>query len=295
MVELDAVALELARRYLPAERTAGLDDTRVRLVVGDPRRFLERAAAYDAILVGVADPDSGQTNRFYTREFFATCARHLTERGVLGLRLRSAENFWTPRLAGHLASIDRALRAAFSDVLFLPGTTDVVLASPAALPRDADILIHRFQARALTARLVSPVYLRYLMTNDRVAEMAARLAATPAPANSDARPVCYAQAAGLWLTRLFPSLGFLDASAVAGRGALSGLALGVPLLVALGGWLTRRRPALRRLGVACVAGLSGMVSEGVVILHFQAQRGALFQDLGVLLTAPMASIACDRL
>jgi spermidine synthase len=291
VVELDAVALELARRYLPSERTAALDDARVHLVIGDPRRFLERAASYDAILIGIADPDSGQTNRFYTREFFAACARHLTERGVLGLRLRSAENFWTPRLAAHLASIDHALRTAFSDVLFLPGTTDVVLASPAALPRDADTLVHRFQARALSARLISPVYLRYLMTNDRVVEMAARLAATAAPANSDARPVCYAQAAGLWLTRLFPPLGFVDARAAAGRGAFSGIAFGVLLLVALGAWLTRCRPALRRLGIACVAGLSGMVVEGVVILHFQAQRGALFQDLGVLLTAFMAGLA----
>lgn len=295
VVELDPVALMLAQRFLPVERTAALADARVRLVVDDPRRFLERAPVYDAILIGVGDPDSGQANRFYTREFFSACARHLTERGVLGLRLRSAENLWTPQLAWHLASIDHALRAAFSDVLFLPGTSNVVLASRAALPRAATVFSERFRARALSASLVSPAYLTYLLTNDRVAEMEQRLAATPAPANSDAQPVCYAQAAGLWLARLFPSLGFVDGGLVAGRGALFCLAIGAPLLVALAAVFARRRRGLRRLVLAGVAGLSGMAVECVVLLHFQAKQGALFRDLGVLLTAFMAGLACGAL
>jgi spermidine synthase len=289
-VELDEIALDLARRYVPGESLAALDDPRVRLVVDDPRRFLTRASTYDVILIGVADPDSGQTNRFYTQEFFLECARHLTPEGVLGLRLRGAENLWTPQLARRMSAIDGALRAAFRDVLFLPGSVSVVLASPAPLPRDGRLLGARFGARRLSARLVSPPYLNYLMTNDRVAATAALLARTPAILNSDARPICYAQAAALWLTRFYPSLGFAGRGALRDTGLAVTLVLGGTFLILVVAVLLRRRAPARRVSVAFVAGLNGMVVEGVLILHYQAQRGALFQDLGALLTAFMAGL-----
>jgi hypothetical protein len=43
--------------------------------------------------------------------------------------------------------------------------------------------------------------------------------------------------------------------------------------------------------LAAFAGFAGMVLETAVILNYQTQRGVLFQDLGVLLTAFMAGLA----
>jgi spermidine synthase len=40
-----------------------------------------------------------------------------------------------------------------------------------------------------------------------------------------------------------------------------------------------------------IAGFVGMVAESVLILHYQSVRGALFQDLGVLITSFMAGLA----
>jgi spermidine synthase len=67
--------------------------------------------------------------------------------------------------------------------------------------------------------------------------------------------------------------------------------LGGTFLILTVAVLLRRRAPARRVSVALVAGLNGMVIEGVLILHYQAQRGALFQDLGALLTAFMAGLA----
>jgi hypothetical protein len=75
------------------------------------------------------EPSSGQTNRFYTRELFASCVRRLAPDGVLGFRLRGAENLWTPPLARRTASIHRALAGVFDDVLLLPGSALIVLAT----------------------------------------------------------------------------------------------------------------------------------------------------------------------
>jgi spermidine synthase len=290
-VELDRIALDLTRRHLPPDQTSALADPRVRLTIDDPRRFLSRAARYDVILIGVPDPDSGQTNRFYTRELFRECARHLTPAGVLGLRLRGAENLWTPQLARRMAAIDAALRTAFGHVLFLPGSVSVVLASPVPLPRDGRALGERFAARGLTAKMVSPAYLGYLFANDRVAEIAEVLARTPATPNSDSRPVCYAQAAGLWLAKFYPSLGFAAMADGDGAHGRVFVVLGPALLVGVMGLLLRHRSLARRVAVAFVAGLSGMVVEGVLILYYQSQHGVLFQDIGALLTAFMAGLA----
>jgi spermidine synthase len=290
-IELDRTALDLELRFLPQEQTQKLMAPGVRLVVTDPRRFLASPGRYDAILIGMPDPDSGQTNRFFTREFFRECAARLGDKGVLGLRLRSAENLWTPLLARRMASIQRALAAEFQDVLWLPGSVNVVVASQAALTRDPEVLARRFEERRLVCRLVSRPYLGYVMTNARAGEIAQRLADTRAPANSDARPVCYTYAAAIWLSKFFPRLGFAampwpDAPRRPRGftlGALAGLALPLALL--------RLWPVARRAALAFVAGLSGMVAESVLVLYYQARWGALFQDIGLLLSAFMAGLA----
>jgi hypothetical protein len=157
--------------------------------------------------------------------------------------------------------------------------------------RHCRALVQRFSERQLAARLVSPAYLNYLMTNDRVAVTAALLARTPAVPNSDARPICYAQAAALWLAKFYPSLGFAERGAAHDVGLATAPVVSGTLLILAVAVLLRRRTPARRVSAAFVAGLNGMVVQGVLILHYQAQRGALFQDLGALLTAFMTGLA----
>jgi spermidine synthase len=291
-VELDRALLALVAPRLPEAARAALADPRVRVVFADPRRFLARAGRYDLILSGMPEPESGRTNRYYTREFFAACAARLAPGGVLALRLRSAENLWTPVLARRAAGVRRALRAVFPSAVVLPGTTNLFLASGASLVLDPAVLGARLAARGVKARLVSPAYVRYLYTNDRFAEIAALLARTPAQVNRDARPACYQATMLLWLARFFPPLARLDLPEPGGRALArspwtwAGV-VGVLLLCALG----RRRVTLRRALLAGAAGLAGMLLETVLLLQYQTRSGVLFQDLGVLLTAFMAGLA----
>ncbi len=289
-VELDGTLERLLVRYLPAELRAPLAAPGVRVTIGDPRRFLaERPDRYDLILVGMPEPSSGQANRYYTEEFFAECAARLGPGGVLGFRLPAAENLWAPALVRRMASIDRALRTVFRDALWLPGTTSVVLASQSPLARDPDTLAARLAARRLAPRLVTPPYLRYLLTNDRTAEIGATLAAARAPANRDAQPICYQYTLILWLAKFYPALAYLSPWRLAGgtRWALAGAALGI---LALAAWLTRGRRG-RRAVVVGVAGFAGMGIESLLLLAYQARSGVLYQNLGLLLMAFMAGLA----
>jgi spermidine synthase len=281
-VELDATCVRVAARWLGRRPDA---------VVEDPRAFLGREARYDVIVVAMPQPTSGQSNRFYTREFFAECRRRLEPGGVMGFRLDVPENVITPLMAVRTASVVEAARAAFPFVEVLPGTSAVVLASGAPLPPGADVLSARWHARGLAARLVTPAYLHYLYENDRRVELDRRLRAVGAPANSDDRPVCYEFAALGWLARFYPDILRVDAArlAAARPGWQGALAAGVGLV---GLFLVARRwQGSRTALLAGVAGVAGMLLETVVLLEYQARSGALFERLGALLTAFMAGMA----
>jgi spermidine synthase len=290
-VELNSTLLRTVMPHLPVEIQKSFRAGNVRIIVDDPRQFLERALGYDLILVGMPEPDSGQANRFYTREFFQQCLTKLNPHGVVAFSLRSSENYWTPPLTRRMVSIYRAARAAFPEVVVVPGGTNIVLASRDALTRDPSILAARLSASGVKTKLVSAGYLRYRYTNDRFSEVAGILESGSAPVNTDARPVCYQYTLVIWLSKFLPSARFWDFSPPepgSGRIAILGLllALSLPFLL-----LSRLRWPVRRAFLMGVAGFAGMVLETILILHFQMKNGVLYQDVGILLTGFMAGLA----
>jgi spermidine synthase len=283
-VEGDAVRLEL-------EDGRGREPSGARLTVVtmDPRRFLAiDESSFDAILLALPDPDTGQSNRFYTTEFFALAARRLAVDGILALKLTAAENMLSPLAARRIASVDRALRSAFNDVLLLPGALTVAVASRSALVRDPEALSARLAERGVVAPLVSSAYLAYLLSAERTETLARHLRSTAVPANSDARPVCYQQAVLITLARYFPRLVYSDLERV----QVALLVLLGAVAAALIAFMARHAAhRLARVIAAGVAGAVGIVLEGVLLLRYQAEWGALFQDVGLLLATFMAGLA----
>jgi len=292
-VELNRRGFKSAMAVLPEGIRRPLEGGKVTVHFLDPRRFLNATSKrYDLILVGMPEPESGQTNRFYTREFWRLCAGRLAPGGIVAFRLRAAENLWTPLLLSRTASIYRALRSVFADAVVLPGVNLLVTASDCTLVRDPGVLSARLKHRRVEARLVTPQYVNYLYTNDRFFQVAGMLNRATAPVNTDLRPICYQFTATIWLSRFYqpltrmklPTFGFGDLK----RPSLAWVGLGlIPLLfLAL-----RRRSGLRLVVLVGGAGLSGMVFESVMILFYQAKQGALYQDIGLLVTAFMAGLA----
>lgn len=294
-VEINSIMINEIIPQLPNDITASLRDPLVHLTIADPRRFLEESGrCYDLILVGMPDPSSGQTNRFYTKDFFMACEKRLNPQGILSLRLRSSENFWTPQLVHRTASIYRALVPVFSEVLLLPGTIDIVAASPAPLPDSPEILVERFKTRQLQTRLLSPSYLRYLYKNDRFLEIRGRLKASKASANTDVRPACYSHTLMIWLSKFFPKMTFQDLS-VYWDETLKPRQWLLRSCIVISFFIARQRPALRRTLLVFMAGFLGMVIESVLVLHYQVKQGVLFQDIGLLFTMFMAGLASGSL
>ncbi len=297
-VRIDAVVPDLEptlllRRHLPAEIRASLNDPAVRITRADPRQFLKNSGfAWDLILVGMPEPSSGETNRFYTQEFFAQCAARLHSGGIVALHLPTTGKLWTPQTTRRTASVYNALAATFPEVLVLPEAMTVMTASAAPLPRSPEILTDRLRERELKPHLVSLPYIRYLFTNDRFVNMEKSLKEAAAPTNTDIRPASYPFAVMSWLAQLFPAsaLAELPGFGAAENGlAMIGWVLGIGLPLLFFG--SRLWPSWRRGLLASVAGFLGIVSEAVLILAYQAKEGILYQEIGLLLAAFMAGLA----
>ncbi len=290
-VEVNERMYRLVSRHLPPSFLVPFKSHLVRIIFEDPRHFLKSAEPYDLILVGMGEPSSGQANRFYTRDFFEQCSRRLNPSGVIAFRLRSLENYWTPALRLRNASICRALGEVFSHNLILPGDTNYIVASNQRLPEVPEILIDRMESRKLTPRALTRPYIQYLYTNDRVAEIAATIKATPAPPNLDEKPVVYEFTLLLWLSKFFPSLMHQDVNTLFPATFTPGIWSMVFLfnLVVLF-FLCRFHRWAKRLLLAGIAGFSGMALETVLFLYYQVKSGILYQDMGILLTCYMLGL-----
>jgi spermidine synthase len=290
-VELNPVLLRLCRQHVADLSPDYAQSDSKHILVGDPREYLDDTnESYDLILTGMPEPDSGQANRFYTREFFDQCRRRLKPGGILAFRLTSSENLWTPQLVRRSRSIYRTLRSIFPEVVVLPGSTNYFLGSGAPLCRDPELLASRLHSRKLELSLVSAPYIRYLYLNDRFEELARMLESADDPLNIDSHPICYQYTVMIWLSKFFPRAAGLDLLPHSLSEAWMGLLAGWLVLLAIFLFVRGRAGTARCLFVA-VAAFTGMVLETLLLLYYQVKSGILYQDLGVLLMSFMGGLA----
>ncbi len=295
-VELNAAMLTMVAPRLPRELQDPLRAPSVRVTVADARRYLPGTGLFDLILIGMPEPDSGQANRFYTREFFEMCAAHLDQEGILAFRLKSSENFWTSQQAGRAVSIYRSLKSALPHIQVLPGGASIFAASMQPLTRDPALLSSRLQARAITTRFVSAPYIRFLYTNDRFFRIARLLESGNVPPNTDLRPICYQYTAMIWLSKFYPGLAAFDLYSIRAwtRSHQLLLWVGATALVLLF-LICGQRPLLRRALLVGTAAFAGMILESLLVLYYQVKSGILYQNIGILLMGFMAGLALGAL
>ena len=86
LVDLDEAIIDLARTHsvFVTANKKSLTDPRVNVVIDDAAAFLARSdSLFDVIIVDLPDPKGPDLARLYSREFYRSCARHLTADGVL--------------------------------------------------------------------------------------------------------------------------------------------------------------------------------------------------------------------
>ncbi len=287
-VELDPLLIRAARAQLPAEETAPLDDARVSVVMSDGRRYVRSVSErFDVVVLDLPPPSTGALNRFYTRQFFGEVGNILEPGGVFALGLPSAENYWSPEMARRNASIYDTLRFVFPDVVTLAsGDHLFFLAASGGLQVDPATLTQRLTARGITTRQVTPAYINYVFSSDRLSGDQTRLETTGAVRlNEDLAPICYYYDLALWLSRFYPGL-----RGVFERAGLLSLAWLIPPLAAavlLARW---RRHWAVPIAIGGV-GLAQMILEVVILFAFQTVHGTVYAGVSLIVAAFMAGLA----
>ncbi|MGB2908665.1 MAG: fused MFS/spermidine synthase [Candidatus Aminicenantaceae bacterium] len=294
-VEPDPEIIRFSRHYLPEAAARSLESSRVRILHADGRAFLNRAPAYDVIIVDLPDPTTAQLNRFYTQEFFRLAKQRLTPGGLFSFRINSAENYISPELGSFLASLYATLSSVFAEVEVVPGTTNIFLAAQTLDPLEHEALASRLASLGIENQYINPALLSARLDPLRRQQLADALQSAPPRLNQDLHPISYFYSAVLWSTkfrglesRLFSTLAELDRSWL----------LDVPLaafgllLLVLG---IKGNHSAFLLTPLAVMGWTTIVCEVIALLAFQIAHGSLYHSLALLFSSFMLGLSIGAL
>jgi spermidine synthase len=305
LVEPDRWGFAFVRDRLPDEDRAALDDSRVRVIHDDPRRFLARSTQRFGLVLALGpDPVTLLRSRLGTVEFFREVAARLEPDGVVVTGVRTAPSVLVGETAALAGSLYGAMREALPVVRATPGPETLLVAgsSAEAVTLDPEILAERWNDRSLVADSFAAALFPVLLPPDRVAALETALvdaSATVEPSRDD-RPASFVHA----LARRQQTTAGRGGQAI---GALNRLPVAVlvllalfPSLLAVARMWTARVPAGRRAASAAshavaVSGAAGMGFSLLLLLSFQTRVGALHGALGGLTAIFMLGLALGAL
>ena len=291
-VEINKKMIDFVQKYLPQEIRESMLNKKVGIIYEDPRKYLQSANMYNMILINMPEPTSAQTNRFYTKEFYGQCVGRLSGNGILAFKIHSAENLWTPSLQQRNESIYCALKSSFKNIIVLPGTDNIFIASNGTLSTNINDLIARFNSRKLITKLVTPQYINYIISNDRFNEIQNLLSRQSTPANSDLNPACYGYTISIWLSKFIPGLtaSVYSFRVIAGSNKIFIIICTSVILIGLiiAG---RKHYQLSRLVLVFGGGFVGMITETLLLILYQTKNGILYRDIGILLMMFMTGLS----
>jgi spermidine synthase len=288
-VEYNRKMYSFIKDHLPDKLNHSLTSAKLNVIFEDPRKYLSNRIKYDIILSGMPEPSSGQSSRFYTREFFQELYACLNINGIIAFKLPSSENYWQPALQKRNASIYKSLKEIFHFIIVIPGTSNIFIASDTPLINDPIILSLRLRSSKIQNKLITPEYVNYIYTNDRYEEIRVLLSDPTAQINSDIKPVCYQYTLAVWLSKFFPSIEQWDFSIdKVTKSFLFKISVGFLIFILI---LTGRIwMSFRRSMTIFIAGFQGMVLEIILLLNYQMHNGILFQNIGILIMGFMLGL-----
>jgi spermidine synthase len=113
----------------------------------DLRHYLSMSPERFDLIVSIPPaPENIMLNRFYTREFYSLCKKHLSERGLFITSLHGFSNFMSASRRNFIASIYASFAAEFPDHLKTSGETIYLIgaAGKGVLPENFEEVIRQY-------------------------------------------------------------------------------------------------------------------------------------------------------
>jgi len=261
-VELDPEMSAVQFSYGLLRKIPGLE-----IINEDGRRWLSRTGrTYDAILVNLQEPETFQTNRFFTDRFFALAKRRLSPGGILSFGMEGFDSYLAEPQRRKLSILKATVAGHFKHVLLLPGRSTVFLCSDR--PIDPDIPA-RLRAQGVVADYISGYY-EGDVTPERIGRLN-DLLLEGQPVNRDESPRLMRVMFSQWFAKFATSPAWFAAV----------------LCVLAGLYLSRLR---REEFVLFATGATAMGSEVLVIFAFQIYFGYIYVEIGLIVTVFLAGL-----
>lgn len=95
---------------------------RLEVITVDARHFLKTTSnIYDAVIIDIPEPDTFQSNRFYTAGFFDLLSSRLSDTGAAVFSVTGYDHYPSKAVLEKLSIIFQTAGKSFSDVMVLPG------------------------------------------------------------------------------------------------------------------------------------------------------------------------------
>jgi len=294
-VELDPLLLKLVQKFPTPLTRSELSDPRVQIHYMDGRLFVHRTGErFDIIFVGFSAPQSLQTNRFFSSEFFSLTKEKMNSNSILALTLPGSLTYISPELRDLNGCVFDTLKRVYRHVRVIPGDVNLYLAS------DSDLLekispaeiSKRFEERRLQTSLIRGSYIEYRLNERWLKWFWPSMEGRKTHINSDFHPLAVFFNLSYWNSLFSPYL-----TGVFKWYQKYGLILSIGkiILVAitLAGFFIKM-PHLSRHSITYSifsTGLTGMVFSLAIIFAFQTLYGYLYHQIGLLIAIFMFGIA----
>lgn len=295
--EQDPLLFELLRKFPTDLTQSELNDPRVTIRHTDGRLLLQTSdTVYDLIFIGILEPSSLQTNRYFTREFFSLVTERLTADGILVLGLPGSMTYLNDELKNLNSTIFHTLDTVFTHVRVIPGDGhNLFLASSAAdvVVTDAESITARLMERDIGAEITLPWHIEKKLHPGWQQWFEDFIAGSSEQINRDYKPLGVFYSISHWNALHSPEFGRIFNKLE--KITLQKVAL-LPLVLLIL-YLVLRSMSKKhlRLGIPLAivtTGFAGMIYTLVVIFTFQSIYGHLFSWIGLLVAAFMAGAAC---
>jgi len=131
-VELDPAITDVQFRFGLLEK-----HPEMKVIHQDGRQYLAQTnKKYDAIILNLPEPDTFQTNRFFTEQFFSIARQRIQENGILSFSVKGFDNYISDNELQKISSIYRTASQVFSQVILIPGNRIFFLCSESPLETD---------------------------------------------------------------------------------------------------------------------------------------------------------------
>ncbi len=293
IVVQDPALLDVVRSAADSAVLRALSDARVRIVTGDPRRFLRGAPAiYDAIILPEAAPLSLGANRLFSAEFYALCRDRLSDGGVLVLPGPGSPGAVGPITNAVVETRLRTLGMSFPHVELLAADLPVFVASVESVDVTPGSLADRLDRRGIAAAVLDASYVASLLDEFRQQRSRPTLNSPDICANTDDVPRELLLAMARETLRMSPWCCRLDRWIAGVRPSqLLGFGLVFLIVSVLIPVVTRRRPdaGARVAAITSVAttGFVGAAMVAVAVPLFEVRFGSVYTAVSLLLSAFM--------